>query len=313
MPLDPQIRQLLKALREAPLPVQMSVQELRKAVEEQHKPLVAAAREPVAETRDVQIPAQGGSIRARVYVPRKAQGLPLVLYYHGGGFVFGNVETHDHICRRLSRQADAVVVSVDYRLAPEHKFPTAVLDAYAALRWAAENAHEFGADPGKIAVAGDSAGGNLAAVVSILDRDSGERLVKKQVLIYPVVNMTGVPTKSVAEYGAAEDAFLSLDMMAWFGRQYLAKPEDAFDIRASPILADLAGLPPALVIAAEYDPLRDEDELYAFKMRAAGSRATAAVFSGMVHGFVSFYPLVDAGREALDLAAASIKSSLQTS
>ncbi len=309
MPLDPQIRSLLSALKPLSFSAQISPQDLRKVVDEQSKLVVSMAKEPVAEVRDLEVPVAQGRIRARVYMPRRGGDLPLVVYYHGGGFVFGSVETHDHICRRLARQADAVVVSVDYRLAPEHKFPTAVDDAYAALRWAADRAHEFGADPGKIAVAGDSAGGNLAAVVSILDRDSGQRLVRKQVLIYPVVNMTGIPTMSIAEYGVGEAAFLSIEAMSWFGKQYLGRPEDAWDIRASPILADLRDLPPALIIIAEHDPLRDEGELYAFKMRASGSRAVAVMFSGMIHGFVSFYPLVDAGREALDLAAASIRSS----
>jgi len=208
----------------------------------------------------------------------------------------------------LANLSGAVVVSVDYRLAPEHKFPAAVEDAYDAAKWVADNYDKLGVDNGKIAVAGDSAGGNLAAVTAIMARDRGESFVKYQVLIYPAVNLTGSPTVSRVEYSGPEYVILTADIMAWFGRQYFSKPQDALSPYASPIFADLSNLPPALVITAEYDPLRDEGELYAHLLKTRGVRAVAVRYNGVIHGFVNFYPILEEGREAISQIAASIKS-----
>jgi len=309
MPLSPILRQILQQLAaQLQFMPDMDVKTVREQFEKSSLILVKMANEPIHRAEDITIPGRGGPIRARVYRPRDGERLPAVVYYHGGGFVLGSVETHDHVCRRLANLSGAVVISVDYRLAPEHKFPAAVEDAYDAVKWVADNYDKLGVDNGKIAVAGDSAGGNLAAVTAIMARDKGESFVKYQVLIYPVVNLTASPTVSRVEYSGPEYVILTADLMAWFGRQYLSKPQDAFSPYASPIFADLSNLPPALVITAEYDPLRDEGELYAHLLKTRGVRAVAVRYNGVIHGFVNFYPILEEGREAISQIAASIKS-----
>jgi len=309
MPLSPILRQILQQLAaQLQFRPDMDVKTVREQFEKSSLILVKMANEPIHRVEDITIPGRGGPIRARVYRPRDGERLPAVVYYHGGGFVLGSVETHDHVCRRLANLSGAVVVSVDYRLAPEHKFPAAVEDAYDAAKWVADNYDKLGVDNGKIAVAGDSAGGNLAAVTAIMARDRGESFVKYQVLIYPAVNLTGSPTVSRVEYSGPEYVILTADLMAWFGRQYFSKPQDALSPYASPIFADLSNLPPALVITAEYDPLRDEGELYAHLLKTRGVRAVAVRYNGVIHGFVNFYPILEEGREAVSQIAASIKS-----
>ncbi len=302
MPLDPDLKRVLDLYREGPrFEPAISVEEYRRFTNRIFEAIARLEYEAVSRVEDKIAKGRNGDIRIRVY-QQKANSAALV-YYHGGGFVLCNLETHDAICRRIARLSNATVVSVDYRLAPEHKFPAAVYDAYDALRWVADHAEEMGVDKDRIFVGGDSAGGNLATVVSIIARDKGENFVKGQFLIYPVVNLSGV-TPSKLEFGSR--GILTEEIMAWFNRHYLESIDDARNPLASPIFAELGDLPPALIATAEYDPLRDEAELYGALMRKSGSEAVVVRYNGMIHGFLNFYPLVRAGKELISQISAAI-------
>jgi acetyl esterase len=239
----------------------------------------------VASVEDRVIPGPAGDLPVRIYTPDASGPRPVIAYFHGGGFVFCSIETHDGTCRRLANATGAVVVSVEYRLAPECRFPAATDDCYAATVWAHDHASELGADPGRLVVAGDSAGGNLAAVVAQMARDLGAPPIEFQVLVYPVID-AACDTPSYTEN--AEGYFLEKQAMRWFWDQYLGANGDGTDPLASPSrAADLSGLPPAIVITAEYDPLRDEGEAYADALQAAGVPVTVRRYDGMIHGFVS--------------------------
>ena len=253
---------------------------------------------------DLQIQTAQGSMRARLYAPHGiSEPAPLVVYFHGGGHVIGDLDTHDQPCRFLAREVAALVLAVDYRLAPEHRFPAAVDDALAGFRWAWEEAARLGADPGRIAVAGDSAGANLAAVVCRLARDEGGPTPAFQVLIYPVIDLSA-KRRSHELFG--EGFFLTSEEMDWYRGHYLASEQDRTDPRASPILvADLSGLPPALLVTAGFDPLRDEGEDYATRLREAGVEVRLRREPDLVHGFISAVGLGGRAREAgLEIAAA---------
>jgi len=299
MPLHPQAEKLLSLLQDAlPRdPAVLSPAGLRTG----YRALVAARRGPeVARVEDRRIPGPGGEIPVRLYRPRPSGSLPLLVFFHGGGFVVCDLDTHDPLCRLLANAVGCAVLSVDYRLAPEAKFPAAPEDCYAATCWAAENARALGADPARIAVAGDSAGGNLAAVVAQLARDrSGPRLAH-QLLIYPVTNHA-FDTASYREN--AEGYFLTRAMMQWFWNHYLERPEQGRDPRASPLLAkELSGVAPTTVITAEFDPLRDEGEAYAERLRVAGVPVELQRYDGMFHGFFAMTEMLDTARDAMELA-----------
>jgi acetyl esterase/lipase len=221
--------------------------------------------------------------------------------------VFGNLDTHDAVCRALAKESGAVVISVDYRLAPEHKFPAAVDDSYAATVWIAANADRLGIDKHRIAVGGDSAGGNLATVIAMRCRDAGGPALAAQVLIYPVTDVSTFETGSHRELG--EGYFLTRAAMEWFTGHYLASADQKRHREASPLLAtNLSGLPPALVITAEFDPLRDEGEAYAQRLKQAGVPVTVTRYPGMIHGFVSMQGVVSGGRQAIREAAQFTRS-----
>jgi acetyl esterase len=244
---------------------------------------------PVARVTNLSIPGPAGPIRARHYRPIDGDGQPLLVFYHGGGQVIGDIETHDDLCRQICREGGLHELSVDYRLAPEHKAPAGSDDAYAAFGWALDHAGELGADPDRVAVGGDSAGGNLAALVSLRARDEGTRLPALQLLLYPVATYAG-ETRSQTLF--SDGFFLTKKDIQWCNEQFLdGAPVDADDPRVSPLLAgDFSGLPPALVLTAGFDPLRDEGRQYADAMRAAGVTVDYREFGSLVHGFANFFP-----------------------
>jgi acetyl esterase len=308
VPLDPQAEALLNQLAEAggPPPETVSVEDNRAliaAIAELSGPV-----EDVARVEDVAVPGPGGDIPVRVYVPEGPGPFPTVVFFHGGGWVIGNVETHDVPVRRLANLVPAVVVSVDYRLAPEHPFPAAPEDCYAATAWAAATIGQYGGDGSRLAVAGDSAGGNLAAVVSQMARDRGGPAIAFQLLVYPAVNAR-MTHASITENG--DGYLLTKGFMEWFYGHYLTKESDADDPLASPLMASsLEGLPPALVLTAEFDPLRDEGEAYAAALAAAGGSATAKRYDGMIHGFIQLGGVIDRTDELMDDCAAALRTNL---
>lgn len=258
----------------------------------------AGKPEPVGGVRDLEIKGDV-PLRGRHYRPAEAgEPHPLLIYYHGGGFTYGDLDTHDNVCRMLCRHAGAHVLAVDYRLAPEHPFPAAVEDARAALRWAFANVAALGADPTRIGVGGDSAGGNLAAVVSQLATHDGGPAPMLQLLIYPVTDFTS-EGRSKELFG--EGFLLTNPEMDWFEANYLGPDrEHALDPRVSPLLADdLSRLPPALIVTAAFDPLRDEGEDYASALRRAGTPVTLRRFQGVIHGFIGAVGVSRASRDAL--------------
>src|SRR5215472_9068622 len=258
--------------------------------------MMAAARIaeplPVARVEERMIPGPGGEIRLRLYWPQGAGPVPAIVYYHGGGHVIGSLDTHDLVARNLCGGAQALVASVDYRMGPEHKFPAAVDDAFAALQWVHANAESLGADPGRIGVHGDSAGANLAAVVALKARDAGGPRLRLQSLVYPVADY-GLVGDSYDKY-AQGYGLLTRESMVWFRNHYLRSPKDAEDWRASPINApSLADVAPAIVITAECDVLHDDGERYAEALRRAGATVEYKDYPGMIHGFFGMMPAVD--------------------
>ncbi|KUI28162.1 lipase [Mycobacterium sp. IS-1496] len=259
----------------------------------------------VSDVTELAIPGPAGPIPARLYRPTIEDPEPaLLVFYHGGGFVIGDLDTHDDLCRLICRDGGITVLSVDYRLAPEHKAPAAADDAYAAFRWASEHAAEFGVDADRIAVGGDSAGGNLAAVVSQRARNDGARLPALQLLIYPVVDVCS-ETRSKTLF--ADGYFLTARHMDWFMDLYLeGAPVDRTHPEVSPLLADdLSGLPPALVLTGGFDPLRDEGNRYAEALRAAGVPVDLREEGSLIHAFANFFPL---GGDSATATAAMISA-----
>lgn len=238
----------------------------------------------LADIRDAHIPMRDGEkIRIRIYRPSTSQDLPLIVYYHGGGFVLRSIESHDLVCRRLSRDNQAVVVSVGYRLAPEYKFPIPHQDCYDATVWAVDHADQFGANPAELTVMGDSAGGNLATVVSILARDLGGPKIRKQVLIYPSTDAR-LDHPSMETFG--KGYFLTKPLIQWFLDNYKQTEADILNPLMSPLLTeDVSNLPPAFVCTAAFDPLKDEGKAYAKKLEAAGNQVFFKEYPNVIHGF----------------------------
>ena len=311
MPLNPQIEAMLAFLAQAPQLdfANASLAEIRAASDQ---PMQQGAPPEVDRVENIEMPLEGRTLGARLYVPRDGKDLqPLTVFYHGGGWVMGTLDTHDATCRALARASGSAILSVAYRLAPEHPFPVPLEDCYDALCWAQDNAQALGIDAGRLAVAGDSAGGNLAAAVAMLARDRAGPQLRHQLLIYPVAD-NGLDHASYTENGGGE-YFLSRDMMAWFWAQYLNDSAEASDISLAAIAKarDLSNLPPATVITAQYDPLRDEGMAYAQGLAQAGVAVDSEVAPGMIHGFFSMFEAVPDAMQWIERAGGALREALK--
>jgi acetyl esterase/lipase len=309
MTLDPQAAAVLERTVRANLPPypQIGAPAARELYRETRGALAPSPPE-VARVENLQASGPAGPIPVRLY---RALGtaddehLPVLVYFHGGGWTIGDLDTHDIVCREFANLARCAVASVDYRLAPEHKFPAAVEDAIAATHWIGSMAGTLGLDPARVAVGGDSAGGNLAAVVAITLRDAGGPPLAMQVLIYPATDMSA-DRESHLKF--AEGYLLTRESILWFVANYLRGPEDAVDWRASPLrVRDLAGVAPAYVVTAGFDPLRDEGQAYADRLHEAGVPVTYECFEGMIHGFVTMGGVIAAAHHAINRAAMGLR------
>ncbi|TAN34278.1 alpha/beta hydrolase [bacterium] len=306
MPLDPEVQAFLQraATAGARPPEELPLEEARRGPDSTAAALFGPMDE-LAAIEDATIPGPGGPIPVRLYRPSMRRDLPILIYFHSGGWVVGSLETHEGLCRALAKKGDCLVVSVAYRLAPEHKFPAAVEDAWAAVQWLARHADDVGGDPARLAVGGDSSGGNLAAVVALRARDHGLELAL-QLLVYPVVDCN-FETLSYREN--AEGYNLNRSTMRWYWRQYLASESDAANPDASPLRAvDVSGVAPALVIVCEYDPLRDEGLAYARRLESAGVPVSTRCYEGQIHGFLRMPAVIGRAREAIGESAGALRA-----
>ena len=314
--LDPQLQEIeaIRESRTAPESYAVTVETAREQLEDVTAGMSDRIDATVAEVQNFDIEGPGGSLPVRAYVPESEAPHPVVVFFHGGGFVYGSLDTHDNICLALAERADVLVLSVDYRLAPEHPFPAAIHDAYAAVEWAATHASDLDGDPDRLAVAGDSAGGNLATVVSLLARDrrtgdargtTGEAPdIDHQVLVYPWLDPAA--RFDYESYALREDERSSV----WFFEKYASDPLDAGNTYFAPLLADdLSGLPPATIQVGGFDALRDEGFEYADRLESAGVSVSFENYEAMNHGFVSLLGLVDHADNAIDRIAADLTAS----
>ncbi len=293
MTLDPQIAELIETLDSGFPPVHtMTGAQARAAIRSRF--VANPQPEHVASVTDHQVPVDNGRIDVRVYRPEASEPLPLLVYAHGGGFVFCDLDSHDGLCRNLANLIPAVVVSVAYRLAPEHRWPTAAEDLYAATRWAVDHAADFGAGPSRVVVGGDSAGGNLAAVTTLMARDRGGPDLAAQLLLYPVI-AADFDTDSYRLFGRG--FYNPRPALQWYWDQYVPQVADRRHPYASPLAGDLSGLPPAVVVLAGHDPLRDEGIAYANALEEAGVPVTRRPFDGGIHGFMTM-PMLDIAHRA---------------
>lgn len=252
---------------------------------------------PLPRVEDRKINGRSSQIPLRLYYPQETEApLPIILFFHGGGWVVGSIETHDLVCRRIAQASQRLVISVEYRLAPEHRFPTAVYDAYDALQWIGECAQTVGGDPSRIAVMGDSAGGNLAAALCQVARDEGGPAIEKQLLVYPAVDAAHLYPSALTYANAPILTKLDMD---WFVDQYINSRDDIYDPRLSPLRGNLAQLPPAFIVTAEYDPLVDQGRAYAEALQHQGNQVIYKEYPRQVHGFMSIYPLASQAPAAL--------------
>lgn len=306
--LDPQVEKVLQRVRWSGNPEYWQMTPAQARYWHNRKAGILDVKpQPVLSVEDCSIDGPFTEISLRIYTPREPTGLfPVLVWLHGGGHVVGSLDSYDALCRTLALQADCIVVSVDYRLAPEHKFPAAVTDSFAALTWVGRRAEDIiGADPTRIAIGGDSAGGNLAAVCAILARDSGFPPLVFQLLVYP---RTAPDEELPSHHEFAEGFFLTRKTILWFHKHYLRNEENRRDFRYAPLICeDLSGLPPALVIVGECDPLRDDGIAYAERLKREGNVVELANYAGMVHPFFSMGGSIDAGRRAHTHASNALK------
>lgn len=303
--LDPQAEALLDVLARSPSPALSSLTPAE-ARADFVLPSWIGVPESVADTRQLVVPGAAGGVPIRVHVPHGRPPFPVTVFFHGGGFVAGTLDDFGPFCTMLAARAGCLVASVDYRLAPEHKFPAAVDDALAAVRWFASHAAELGGDPHRIALAGDSAGANLAAVAALAARGDAQPRPVLQILVSPWVDLSSCETESFRLFGGGR--WLSTASIEWYRAHYLALPEQALEPRVSPLLADdLGGLPPALVLNAEFDVLRDQAEEYARRLEAAGTPVDYRVYRGMLHDFAVLPGLFNRASAAIDDISAALR------
>ncbi len=306
MSLDPQIAGLIETLDSGFPPVHtMTGAQARAAIRSRF--VANPNPEPVADVADDQVDVGGGSIAIRVYRPESGEPLPILVYAHGGGFVFCDLDSHDGLCRNLANLLPAVVISVGYRLAPEYQWPTAAEDVFAVTQWAATHATELGGDATRVAVGGDSAGGNLAAVTTVMARDRGGPAIAAQLLLYPVI-AADFDTESYRRFGRGY--YNPRPALQWYWDQYVPDAADRRHPYASPLQADLAGLPAAVLVLAGHDPLRDEGIAYADALATAGVPVTRCAFEGGIHGFMTM-PMLDVAHQARREAARSLAELLR--
>ncbi|HCE91380.1 MAG TPA: acetyl hydrolase [Acidovorax sp.] len=311
--LHPQARALIDLMAERGVPPTHTLTpEAARAAYRDRRALTQPDPPAVAVVYDLRADTAGGGIALRLYRPFGSGGktpLPAMVYFHGGGWVMGDLDTHDVLCRELANASGCAVVAVDYRLGPEHCFPAAVDDALAATRWIHANASALTLDAGRLAVGGDSAGGNLAAVVAIAARDAGDLPIAFQLLICPATDMRGGHASRTSN---GEGYVLTQKTMNYFQGHYLGSPAAELDWRASPLLcADLARLPPALVVTAGYDPLRDEGLDYAQALTLAGNKVSQICFERQIHGFITMGRVLDEAQSAVAICASELRRSLQ--
>jgi acetyl esterase len=302
MPFHPQVQAIRDRLDAASIP-NLYTLPISEAREQDIRGIrsTGGTPEPVAEVRDFTIPGPAGDLAARIYRPDSADPVPALVYFFGGGWSLGVLDTADAVCRKISNRAGCACVTVSYRLAPENKFPAAVEDCYAGAAWVAGHADELGIDPGRLAVGGDSSGGNLTAAVTLMAKNRGGPAFVHQLLVYPNTD-AAADTESMRD--VTDEHFFNKNAIAWYWGMYLASPDDGRNPLASPLLApDLTGLPPATVITAELDPLRDEAEEYGKKLADAGVPVEIIRYDGMMHGFFTMVGILDTAREAVDTAS----------
>ena len=291
--LDPQIAGMIEALDGAfPAVHTMTGAEARAVIAS--RLVLPAEPEHVGQVSDIEVPGPGGAVPVRTYRPEGAGQLPVLVFAHGGGFVFCNLDSHDGLCRALANLIGAVVISVDYRLAPEHPWPAAAEDVFAVTQWAADHAADFGGDPDRMLVGGDSAGGNLAAVTTLMARDRGGPALAGQLLLYPVI----APDFENESYRLFGSGFYNpRPALQWYWDQYVPSVADRDQPYASPLHTDLQGLPPAVLAVAGHDPLRDEGLAYGRALRVAGVPVTECYYEGGIHGFMTM-PILDLAQRA---------------
>ncbi len=306
--LHPQVEELLRPMSGGPGPHEMPLDAARAMLDALDE--LGGDKESVAVVYDRVSPGPGGPIPLRVYRPSKDPGLPIAVFFHGGGFTMGSLASHDRLCRSLANRSGCLVVAVDYRLAPEHPFPAGVEDAYAATAWIARHGEELGGDSSRIAVGGDSGGGTFGAVVCLLARERGGPAIRLQYLINPGGLDYDYSRPSCA--ANADGYFLTMDAVRWIETQYFADPRHKGDPRAQVnLVEDLSALPPAIVVTAECDPVRDQGVEYVRRLREARVAVRHTDYPGMIHGWINFKGVIDAGHAALGEVAEAIRSALR--
>ena len=303
--LDPQARALIDLMvaRQVP-PTHTLLPDSARSLYRDRRAFTQPDPAPVAEVREL----RAGTMAMRLYRPSLSPGQPVLVYYHGGGWVIGDLETHDVVCRQLCVDGQCAVLSVDYRLAPEHVFPAAVDDAHAAVRWVRAHGTELGLDPTRLALGGDSAGGNLAAVTALSMRQAGEAAARLQLLIYPATDMRAVAPSHTHN---GQGYVLTADTIAYFRGHYVPDAGAWNDWRVSPLLAsDLSHLPPAFVLTAGFDPLRDEGRQFADALSAAGVATQYVCFERQIHGFITMGRVIDEANTALALCGVALRRAL---